>query len=71
ALLELFGGQKADSPSPSKSVSKTSTDGSSQTTDEKFQEASRLYQEAQEALMNGDFVGYAKKIEEMGSILKS
>ena len=37
--------------------------------EEKFEEASKLYDEAQEALTEGDFTTYAEKIEELGGIL--
>ena len=37
--------------------------------EEKFEEASKLYDEAQEALTEGDFTTYAEKIEELGRIL--
>jgi len=39
------------------------------TLEEKFQKASKLYDEAQEALKQGDFALYAAKIEELGRIL--
>src|SRR3989338_11253291 len=38
---------------------------------ERFAQASRLYDEAQAALQQGDFATYAQKIEELGRILKS
>jgi hypothetical protein len=41
----------------------------SETLSEKFEEASKLYEEAQEALTQGDFTTYAEKIEELGRIL--
>ncbi len=41
-----------------------------ETLSEKFDEASKLYEEAQEALTKGDFTTYAEKIEELGRILE-
>jgi len=41
-----------------------------ETISEKFNEASELYEEAQDALINGDFTKYAEKIEELGRILE-
>ena len=41
-----------------------------ETLSEKFEEASRLYEEAEEALIQGDFTTYAEKIEELGRILE-
>lgn len=38
---------------------------------ERFAQASRLYDEAQAALQQGDFAAYAQKIGELGRILKS
>ena len=38
---------------------------------EKFNAASRAYEEAQEALQEGDFSTYARKIEEVGTLLNS
>ena len=43
--------------------------GVPETLSEKFEEASKLYEEAQEALTQGDFTTYAEKIEELGVIL--
>ncbi|MFH0868589.1 MAG: UPF0182 family protein, partial [Candidatus Woesearchaeota archaeon] len=40
-----------------------------ETLSEKFNEASEVYKEAQEALTQGDFAKYAEKIEELGRIL--
>ena len=39
------------------------------TLEEKFRKASDLYNEAQEALQQGDFSTYAQKIEELGRLL--
>ncbi|MBW2976035.1 UPF0182 family protein [Candidatus Woesearchaeota archaeon] len=41
-----------------------------ETMSEKFRKASELYDEAQEALTQGDFAKYAEKIEELGRILE-
>jgi hypothetical protein len=40
-----------------------------ETLSERFEEASKLYEEAQDALTKGDFTTYAEKIEELGRIL--
>ncbi|MCH8328892.1 MAG: UPF0182 family protein [Nanoarchaeota archaeon] len=40
------------------------------TLSERFEEASRLYEEAEEALTQGDFATYAEKIEQLGRILE-
>jgi len=37
--------------------------------EDKFDKASELYEESQEALSQGDFSTYAEKIEELGRIL--
>ena len=39
------------------------------TLEEKFAKASKIYDEAQEALTKGDFAAYAGKIEELGKVL--
>ena len=43
--------------------------GIPKTLQDKFKEATRLYDEAQDALSEGNFVEYAKRIEELGKIL--
>ena len=43
--------------------------GIPKTLQDKFKEATRLYDEAQDALSKGNFAEYAKRIEELGKIL--
>lgn len=43
----------------------------SQSLEEKFRTASQLYNEAQQALQQGDFATYAMKIEELGRLLSN
>jgi uncharacterized protein len=66
ALHVLFGGAK-----PVKNTDSQNTPPTSNTLEEKFAEASKLYKEAETALQNGDFALYAQKIEEMGEVLNT
>jgi uncharacterized membrane protein (UPF0182 family) len=66
ALAVLFGGAK-----PARTTEGATTTQTPDTLAEKFAAASQLYEEAQQALQQGDFVTYAQKIEEMGRILSS
>ncbi|MAH32993.1 hypothetical protein CL615_01235 [archaeon] len=63
ALSDIFKGKVE------KSKKKISDLKVPETISEKFSTASALYNEAQEALLEGDFVTYAEKIEELGNIL--
>jgi uncharacterized membrane protein (UPF0182 family) len=65
ALSVLFGSEK---PSPKRDADNSSSPPQD-TLAQKFAYASTLYNEAQEALSQGDFVLYAEKIEEMGEVL--
>ena len=66
ALQVLFGTEaRSDSKSPDTIPSKTDTIG------EKFSRASQLYEEAQAALSQGDFVLYAEKMKGLGIVLNS
>jgi len=65
ALQVLFG---ASTGKPQEQEEESMLSG---TIGERFAQASRLYDEAQAALQQGDFATYAQKIEELGRILES
>ena len=68
ALNVLFG-SKADNLGKEIEIIKDTTGQIPQSLDEKFAKASVLYEEAQQALQQGDFAAYAGKIEELGKVL--
>jgi len=68
ALNAIFSG-KVDRLKKEISEIRKETGNAPITLEEKFQKASKLYDEAQEALKQGDFALYAAKIEELGRIL--
>lgn len=68
ALNVIFKGQ-AEKLSEGTSGIKEETEQIPSTLEEKFRKASDLYNEAQEALIKGDFSTYAQKIEELGKAL--
>jgi len=69
ALNVIFKGKIDRLQEEIKTIEET-TDAVPETLEDKFEEASRLYDEAQEALAQGDFSTYAQKIEELGGILE-
>jgi len=70
ALNAIFKG-KIDKLGQEIETIQETTDTVPETLEDKFEEASRLYDEAQEALAQGDFSTYAQKIEELGGILSN
>ena len=68
ALNVLFG-SKADNLRKEIEIIKDTTGQIPQSLEEKFAKASVLYEEAQQALQQGDFTTYAQKIEELGKVL--
>jgi len=68
ALNAIFKG-KIDKLQEEIETIEETTDTVPESLEDKFEKASRLYDEAEEALTQGDFSTYAKKIEELGEIL--
>ena len=66
ALNAIFGG-KLDAMKVE--IDNAGGNGEALSLEERFAHASRLYDEAQEALQQGDFATYAMKIEELGRVL--
>jgi len=66
ALQVIFGKSSIKKDDSKKSTTATDVLMSA---DDKFKQASLLYEEAQQALTSGDFVLYAEKIEELGRVL--
>ncbi|MCH8004273.1 MAG: UPF0182 family protein [Nanoarchaeota archaeon] len=68
ALNVIFGG-KIDKLKKEIKIVEEATGQVPESLEDKFDKASELYEEAQEALSQGDFSTYAEKIEELGRIL--
>ena len=68
ALSVIFKGEVGKLKEEIKTIKET-TGQVPESLEDKFNKASELYEEAQEALTQGDFAVYAEKIEELGRVL--